>query len=114
MILNSKMCLNLNEINNLRLKTVKIVILIISPTNIQLYENENCHSHHNNTTEPIGVKEKEFFSDNFDKGICTSGALIRSLRKHNDTEKLKEKVTLVKNKKKRESGETLIDVLGTC
>ena len=49
-----------------------IMILKISPTNIQLYENETCHYHHNNATESIGVKEKEYFSENFDKGICTA------------------------------------------
>ena len=63
------------------------------------------------TTESIGVKEKEYFSENFDKGICTAGALIRSLRKHIDTEKVKEKETLEDNKKRRESGETIIDDL---
>ena len=86
-----------------------LMILFITPTNIQLFENETCHSYHNNITEPIGVKEKDFFSENFDKGICTAGALIRALRKHNDTQKVKEKETFEQNEKKRESGETIID-----
>jgi len=51
-----------------------------------LHENETIHSHHNNEkVDSIGDKEKAFFSENFDKGICTGGALIRLLRSHNET-----------------------------
>ncbi len=71
-------------------------------------ENETNHSHHNNEkVDSIGDKEKDFLSENFDKGICTGGALIRLLRSHNELEKAKEKLKNKENQTKRDLGEIL-------
>ena len=49
----------------------------------------------------IGNAEKKFFEDSFDNGVCTAGALVRILRKHNENEIKKEKDKLMKNVKAR-------------
>jgi len=51
---------------------------------------------------PLAKRKKLFFSENFDKGICTDGALIRLLRSHNEIEKAKEKLKYKENQTKRD------------
>ena len=67
-----------------------LMIFELSGTKIQIFQNEEEHLFHNRVVRfGIGNAEK-FFEESFDNGVCTAGALVRILRKHNENEKKKE------------------------